>query len=268
MSHSRQPPTPQELGDIAESDLNFVFRLRHLGERVTSDARVWGAFVQEMYDPQVIRRLYIRMFIALVESVITTLKDETLKVKARLSVAEQAILAGTKYELTDQGKAVERPFFAPIQRELFACPLLIELLYLCLSVELCELRSEVKEPMIRFFKEIYPQPAISSFLVKLTRLDGGILNDLPQRAGELYKRLLQAFGRFLEIEVCWGSRKQQMPVWKLLYGNYYRLDLVGKSLKRDKQLIQATLCLEAEAQAVIKGLLAVPGEKDSILPFR
>ena len=107
-----------QLADIAESDLDFVFRLRHLGEGLTSDVRVWGAFIQEKHDPQTVRRLYVRMFISLVDSIIATLKDEALGSSARLSLAERALLAGAKYELTDQGEAVERPHFAPIRKNL------------------------------------------------------------------------------------------------------------------------------------------------------
>jgi hypothetical protein len=118
MSSLHNPITPQQLRHIADNDLEFILRLRDLGESSTSDARIWGTFIQEKYDPQVVRRLYVRTFISLVESIIATLKDETLRSTVRLSTAEKAILAGTKYELTDQGAAVERPFFAPVQKSL------------------------------------------------------------------------------------------------------------------------------------------------------
>ena len=100
MSSSHQPIKPQELGDIANKDLDFVFRLRHLGESLTSDARVWGTFIQEKYDPQIVRRLYVRMFISLVESILSMLKDEALRSSGHLSSGEKAILTAPAAELT------------------------------------------------------------------------------------------------------------------------------------------------------------------------
>jgi hypothetical protein len=133
----------------------------------------------------------------------------------------------------------------------------IELLYLCLSGELCELRGAVTtdKKMIQFFKEVYKQQAICSLLELLNNMDGRMLNDLPRRAGGLYKRLLQAFSDFLGVEVKWGSRNLQMPVWKLLYGNFSRLDLVGKVLRREKELLDAAKRLNAESLAVTNELL-------------
>jgi hypothetical protein len=131
----------------------------------------------------------------------------------------------------------------------------IELLYLCLSGELCELRNAVNESMFRFFDEIYPQPAIRTFLEVLTDLDGGVLNDLPQRASNLYRPLSRAFSRFLGTQVIWGHRKIQMPLWKVLYGNFSRFDLAEKMLTGDKGLLAAAGRLETNSQVVINHML-------------
>jgi hypothetical protein len=143
----------------------------------------------------------------------------------------------------------------------------IELLYLCLSGELCELRNAVNESMFRFFEEIYPQPAIRAFLEVLSDLDGGMLNDLPQRAGNLYGRLSRAFSRFIGTEVIWGHRNLQIPLWKILYGNFSRFDLAEKRLMGDKELVAAALRLETESQAVINQMLKQSPAKRSQFIF-
>lgn len=118
MSSSDQSIMPQEVCDLAQSDLDFVFQLRRLGEVSNLDIRVWGALIQEHYNLQTVRRLYVRMFGSLVESILATLKRETLTTSGQLSLAERALLADTAHEISDQGKAVDRPFFAPIQKTL------------------------------------------------------------------------------------------------------------------------------------------------------
>lgn len=131
----------------------------------------------------------------------------------------------------------------------------VEILYLCLSGELCELRGAVKEPMLRFFEDVYPSAAIRIFLKKLAGLEGDRLNDMPRRAADLYKRLANAFRGFLATEVVWGPLKLQTPLWKLLYGNVSRSNLVGRALKGDKRMGEATASLEKVSQTVINELL-------------
>lgn len=132
----------------------------------------------------------------------------------------------------------------------------VELLYLCLSGELCELRGAVKEPMLRFFGEVYPNAAIRIFLKKLAALEGDRLNDMPRRAADLYKRLANSFRGFLATEVVWGPLKLQTPLWKLLYGNVSRFNLIGRALKGDPRMADSTASLEKTAQAVINELLS------------
>jgi hypothetical protein len=131
----------------------------------------------------------------------------------------------------------------------------IELLYLCLSGDLCELRSAITPTMRRFFTQVYPQPAIHALLLQLQQLDGSALNALPQQALPLYVRLSQAFNRFLEVEIPWGHRQLQVPLAKLLWGNVSRLELVGSALKDHAAVREAGARLEAVAQEVIERVL-------------
>lgn len=132
----------------------------------------------------------------------------------------------------------------------------IELLYLCLSVELCELRTAVNDQMLLFFDRFYPQPAIHSFLEDtLPNLGGSELNQIPQKALCLYTRLSRSFSHFLGTEVIWGYRKINLPLYKIIYGNFTRLNLVGKELEDNYSVKNAVVCLEAEAQAIIKEII-------------
>jgi hypothetical protein len=131
----------------------------------------------------------------------------------------------------------------------------VELLYLCLSGELCELRSAMNENMLVFFSEIYPQDAIHAFLEILLGLDGKALNSLPQKAGSLYRLLSKAFSRFLSTEVEWGHSTMRTPLWKIVYGNFSRLQIVENYLRGDKHLVKASARLESDAKSIVDELL-------------
>ncbi len=130
----------------------------------------------------------------------------------------------------------------------------IELLYLCLSGELCELRHAITPEMLRFFAEAYEQPAIRRFLERLRDLDGAMITDLPRQGRVLYKRLGQAFSRCLSAEVLWGFGRRMIPLWKVVYGNLTRLEQVSRQLRADPRVASACDRLEQEAAAVIEAL--------------
>ncbi len=129
----------------------------------------------------------------------------------------------------------------------------IELLYLCLSGDLCELRSALGERMFRAFEVVYPQPAIHGFLQLLAGLDGSAMSEIPRRALKLYARLLRAFGQFIETEVLW--RQHRVPLYKLLFANLSRLDLVAGSLRDNQALSKAASALEVESKHVIEQIV-------------
>jgi hypothetical protein len=131
----------------------------------------------------------------------------------------------------------------------------IELLYLCLSGELCELRSAIDSRMLLFFEHIYPQPAIRDFLNLLQGLDGAALNEIPKRALHCCGRLSQAFAQFLNQEAGWGHRNLPVPMHKLVFGNFSRLDLVSKELQEDESIRSAAHQLEKASQSIILEIL-------------
>jgi hypothetical protein len=144
----------------------------------------------------------------------------------------------------------------------------IELLYLQLTGELCELRSALTDQLLVFFETVYPQPAIRYFLEILSLLDGDRLNDLPVRAVPLYRRLSLAFSRFLSTDVRWGAAGRSLPLWKVVYSNFGRLKLISSTTKKDSALISASSELEAAAVGVIEKALCGPVTEDRELVDR
>ena len=106
----------------------------------------------------------------------------------------------------------------------------IELLYLCLTSELCDLRGQITPDMLRFFREVYPQPAVYRFLKKLDVLVGSEINNLPEKVMTYYAQLSRAFSRFLQTEIAWGSQNEIIPLYKLIFANFNRLDMIAKKL--------------------------------------
>ena len=138
----------------------------------------------------------------------------------------------------------------------------IEVLYLCLSGELCEIRSATTPQMFRFFEEVYPQPAIHGFLKLLLTLEGGALTGFTQQALELYSKLSQAFNRLLSSKVSWGFRQQPVTLQKLVFGNFSRLPLVAKHLVEHPEVREARQILELEAQEVVAAMMGASRTKE------
>jgi hypothetical protein len=138
----------------------------------------------------------------------------------------------------------------------------IEVLYLCLSGELCEIRTAATDQMFRFFEVAYPQPAIYQFLKLLLGLEGGALTGLSQQALGLYSQLSQAFNRFLTGKVRWGFRQEPVSLQKLIFGNFSRLAQVAGILQESLEVQEAREILELEAQEVVAALVGTPEARE------
>jgi hypothetical protein len=88
----------------------------------------------------------------------------------------------------------------------------------------------------------------------LQNLSGGELSELPQQALALYTELSRAFGRFVGTDVRWGARKSRMPLYKLIFSNFGRLELVAQAVRSDRYLKRATERLEERSREVIAAL--------------
>ena len=131
----------------------------------------------------------------------------------------------------------------------------IELLYLSLSSDLCELRRAVTDDILRFLSEVYEQPAIRALMTKLPDLEGDALNDLPRSALSLYVRLSRDFSRFMNTEVAWGHKNRPTPIYKLVFANFSRLGLIATQLARSDAVEEARALLEGRAEAMIDELI-------------
>ena len=149
------------------------------------------------------------------------------------------------------GVAVSKHFQLPVFKNT------IELLYLCLNGELSELRRIISDELLEFFKKVDKQQAIHTFLQKLKMIEGKKLDRLPSTALNLYIRLTTAFNRFLQTDIVWGVRKIRIPLYKLVFGNFSRLDLVARCIKNKKDIKEASEKLEAEAHAISQIILSL-----------
>lgn len=127
----------------------------------------------------------------------------------------------------------------------------VELLYLCLSGELCELRSNISVDMEDFFVQIYRQPAIHTFLRRLRHLEGSEIDKVPQKALRLFSNLSRHFGKFFALEVPWGETSNQVPLYKLIFSNLSRLELIKEMLADNDAVCEGREKLEAVAESTL-----------------
>jgi len=133
----------------------------------------------------------------------------------------------------------------------------IELLYLCLSGEMCELRSAVDETVLPFFETAWPHPPIHAFLTRLCTLDGEALTAVPQTSLKLYTRLSRSFHAFLSCEANWGMRGEAVPLRNVVLANIDRLATVAVDLRDLPDIREAVQKLEHVAQAVVEAITGV-----------
>jgi len=153
----------------------------------------------------------------------------------------------------------------------------VELLYLCLSADLCELRSRISPAMAQFFSVVYPQPGVLALLDMLWEIDGNELNVLPRKAVQLFAKLSRAFREFLSTEIAYEhgpdktatespvseremhgmdtSGPSPIPLFKLIFGNFYQLDPIAEETVRDPDLRRAVEKIEQESSAIIRQMI-------------
>jgi hypothetical protein len=131
----------------------------------------------------------------------------------------------------------------------------MELLYLCLSGDLCNLRGVLTEQVFQFFTCVYPQPALVALLRMIQEADGATLAALPQRVKPLYFRLSRAFGSFLKKDVTWKNGRNPVPLYKILFGNLSRLELLPAMLKDNGDVNEAVAKIGKESDVIIDKIL-------------
>jgi hypothetical protein len=137
--------------------------------------------------------------------------------------------------------------------------LAMESLYMCLSGDLCYLRGVMSEQFYRFFTSVYPQPALVALLRSIQEADGATLASLPQRVRPLYFCLSRAFGTFLKKEIHWKSGLHPLPLYKVLFANMSRLEILHENLKDNPEVKEAAETLNLESDAIIEKILGRNG---------
>lgn len=137
--------------------------------------------------------------------------------------------------------------------------LAMESLYMCLSGDLCYLRGVLSEQFYRFFTAVYPQPALVALLRSIQEADGATLASLPQRVRPLYFRMSKAFGTFLKKEIQWKRGLHPLPLYKILFANMSRLEILQESLGDNPALKEAAETLSQESDAIIEKILGQNG---------
>ena len=136
----------------------------------------------------------------------------------------------------------------------------IELVYVCLTADLCDLRSNTDSYYLKFFQKVYRQDAIHDFLCMLLQADDLPVISLQQTARATYSHLLRAFNDFLSCKVdAAGSR--DIPAYKLILGNIFRLNLVWNEIRDDPSIQKATRELEEMSSQCISDINSLKSKK-------
>jgi hypothetical protein len=274
---SAAPSKPDAMKSLireVDPDIHFQVRRLDTGMPVYYLCRVWrdywseyGLVVEDLYespgypltDPRFVKLMYashesphLRLSDFRVETArLLGAEPESETVDDLLYEAGRHVLQSAWHEDQRLGFMIADRLVIPRFRRA------VELLYLCLSGELCDLRGAANEQLSAFFQAVYPHPPIRDLLAMLPKTDGNALNDLPKTAAGLYKRLSRAFKAFMEREIRWGFGEGRMvPVWKVLYANISRPDAVFPLLADSVVVRDAAKTLDKAAAGVLTEILS------------
>ena len=94
------------VSDVAELDFDYLTELR--------DQVAVPGLANTTQERQVVRRLYVRMFVTLLEGTIATFKSKVLEHPTNLNECERAVLRDITYDLNDKGDPFERALHPPL----------------------------------------------------------------------------------------------------------------------------------------------------------
>ncbi len=135
---------------------------------------------------------------------------------------------------------------------LSAFPRAVEILHLALTSDPCDLRARVNPAMLLFFREAYKQKHIHSFLSSLQSMDGGRLDRIWSEALPMYRGLTSAYLRFIKTEIRWGPLRQTTPLWKVVFGNYPRMQSLSGALRANSSAAKAARELERTSAGILE----------------
>ena len=141
--------------------------------------------------------------------------------------------------------------------ELDYFPQTLELLYLILSGNLYELRNAIGiEPIIKHhLKIIYPEKAITKLICSLQARDISEIKAIASQAQVHFCQLENSFTKLLQSPLFWGYRNRKIPLFKIIYGNFFRADKIKNDLAKKEDLHKAKYALEEKAKTIMQSIL-------------
>jgi hypothetical protein len=132
----------------------------------------------------------------------------------------------------------------------------MELIYFSLGSEFCDVRQEITPEIKLFFRQVYKQPALLALIEKIETSEGNAFLDLETKSRELYTSVSKAFSNLLQCDIKWGMvQKRTIPLYKVVFSNIYRLDLVVKTLQENEAVHRNCQELEKVAGEAIEALV-------------
>ncbi len=131
----------------------------------------------------------------------------------------------------------------------------MELLYFCLSADLAAIRNNLETKTVDFFENALPHAPLHGLLARLPSMSGKAVDALPHQALAQYHRLAAAFRDLLDAHTEWGRPPSPTPVYKILYANLWRIDLIKKQIKESDEIARAREKLITSSNTAVDEIL-------------
>jgi hypothetical protein len=116
----------------------------------------------------------------------------------------------------------------------------IEIIYFILGSDFTETRNYFDEDVEQFFTLVYPRKAFLGMINKIDSSTAEDMQEMERNARDWYRSLNKAFSGLLRTEVNWGPM-ENMPLYKIIYSNFYRLDKVFPLENSDDSKVNETI---------------------------
>jgi len=107
-------------------------------------------------------------------------------------------------------------------------------IYSILSLDLSAIRNSYTPEVKWFFEKVFPRKSLGMLFNKIEKSNASDFKYLEQRARHWYKELGAHFSSFLSSKV--EYRDCTLPVYKLIFANIFRLELISDVLKNQVSL--------------------------------
>lgn len=133
--------------------------------------------------------------------------------------------------------------------------MVIELVYMVLTADLCELRANWDILWLKFFEKVYPQMAIHTFLGNLQKANDLPTLEIENRAKKSYSKLLKAFNHLLTLNLKFEVNRPSIPLYKLVFANIFRLHMIQHEIAGNSEIQQSIQTLESLSLECIQDVI-------------